>query len=105
MSCCGQITNVRVPIELNNQSDVLKVNMEIWRGVKRYPEPLPSIPTTKPNLALLKIRAKLINKYFCFYFCFNSFFFIYFFFCYSFYIQLKYDPLLDTKHRVGVVCP
>lgn len=25
MSCCGQITTVRVPIELNNQSDVLKV--------------------------------------------------------------------------------
>jgi len=25
MSCCGQITSIRVPIELSNQSDVLKV--------------------------------------------------------------------------------
>jgi len=43
MSCCGQITNVRVPIELNNQSDVLKVNMEIWRGVE-ISWTTPSIP-------------------------------------------------------------
>jgi len=27
MSCCGQITSIRVPIELSNQSDVLKVTL------------------------------------------------------------------------------
>ena len=29
MSCCGQVTTIRVPIEMGSQSDVLKVNIHI----------------------------------------------------------------------------
>lgn len=58
MSCCGQITTVRVPIELNNQSDVLKVCPATGDELR-----FPKTRTTpdNPNPRLTEIFARQTN--------------------------------------------
>lgn len=63
MSCCGQITTVRVPIELNNQSDVLKVcpaTGDESGDELRFPKTHTTTPDN-PNPRLTEIFARQTN--------------------------------------------